>query len=191
MTQLSIESPSPLAGLAPASRRRARARLLPAFALLAPSLLFLIAFTYWPVARVLAESFVTGRFATDHAIGFGNYRRLLADPHFARAALNNAVYAVGTIVPSLLLALAFAMALREGTKLNAVFRTLLVMPLLIPLVAAAALFTFLLLPGDGLVDFYLARLGLGMVRDKSELSRFYWSSRGFWHHRPEPVGNSR
>ena len=163
MTQLSIESPSPLAGLAPASRRRARARLLPAFALLAPSLLFLIAFTYWPVARVLAESFVTGRFATDHAVGFGNYRRLLADPHFARAAWNNAAYAIGTIVPSLVLALAFAMALREGTKLNAVFRTLLVMPLLIPLVAAAALFTFLLLPGDGLVDFYLARFGLGMV----------------------------
>jgi ABC-type sugar transport system permease subunit len=29
--------------------------------------------------------------------------------------------------------------------------------------AAAALFSFILLPGDGLLDFYLHRLGLGMV----------------------------
>jgi sn-glycerol 3-phosphate transport system permease protein len=122
----------------------------------------LIAFTYWPIVRVLAESFVVGRFA-DHQAGLGNYQRLFADPHFARAAWNNAVYAAGTIVPSLCLALLFALALRETTRLNAVLRTLLVMPLLIPLVAAAALFTFILLPADGLVDFYLARLGLGMV----------------------------
>ena len=131
-------------------------------ALLAPSLLFLIAFTYWPVLRVLAGSFVVGRFA-DHAFGLGNYRRLFGDPHFARAAWNNIVYAIGTIGPGLCLALAFAMALRESTRVNAALRTLLVMPLLIPLVAAAALFTFILLPGDGLLDFYLARFGLGMV----------------------------
>ena len=163
MTQLSIEEHSPLAGLAVGSRKGVRVRWRPAVALLAPSLVLLIAFTYWPVARVLAESFVTGRFVTDHALGFGNYRRLFADPHFAQAAWNNVVYAAGTIVPSLVLALGFAMALREGSKLNTVFRTLLVMPLLIPLVAAAALFTFLFLPGDGLVDFYLARFGFGMV----------------------------
>ena len=163
MSQLSIGETSALAGIAVAGRRRARSPWLPAAALLAPSLLFLIAFTYWPVARVLAESLVTGRFATDHALGIDNYRRLFADPHFARAAWNNGVYAAGTIVPSLVLALGFAMALREATRLNAILRALLVMPLLIPLVAAAALFTFLLLPGDGLVDFYLARFGLGMV----------------------------
>jgi len=53
--------------------------------------------------------------------------------------------------------------LRETTRLTGILRTLVVMPLLIPLVAAAALFSFILLPGDGLLDFYLHRLGLGMV----------------------------
>jgi sn-glycerol 3-phosphate transport system permease protein len=38
-----------------------------------------------------------------------------------------------------------------------------VMPLLIPLVAAAALFTFILLPGDGLLDFYLHKLGVPLI----------------------------
>ncbi|MBV9859918.1 MAG: sugar ABC transporter permease [Alphaproteobacteria bacterium] len=113
--------------------------------------------------RVLGESFAVGRFAGQRGIGLDNYRRLFADPHFARAAANNLVYAAGTIVPSLVLALLFALALRETGRLNTVLRTLVVMPLLIPLVAAAALFSFILLPGDGLLDFYLGKLGLPML----------------------------
>jgi sn-glycerol 3-phosphate transport system permease protein len=165
VTSLLIDHPSPLAGVASATRPRPRhrARWLPAVALLAPSVVFLLAFTYWPIVWVIAESLVVGRFADHHAVGFGNYQRLFADPHFARAAWNNLAYAAGTIVPSLVLSLLFALALREATRLNAILRMLIVMPLLIPLVAAAALFTFILLPGEGLLDFYLARFGLGMV----------------------------
>ena len=147
----------------PRSLPRRRARWLPVVALLAPSLMFLALFTYGPVVRVLAESLMVGRFAGISAFGFGNYQRLFADPHFARAAANNLVYAAGTIVPSLILALVLALALRETNRFNAVLRTLVVMPLLIPLVAAAALFSFILLPGDGLLDFYLHKLGIGMV----------------------------
>jgi sn-glycerol 3-phosphate transport system permease protein len=131
--------------------------------LLAPALLFLAAFTYWPLLRVLGDSLTAGRFAGQHSISLDNYRRLFADPHFARAAWNNAVYAAGTTVPSLLLALLFALALRGTTRLTTVLRTFVAMPLMIPLVAAAALFSFILLPGEGLVDFYLAKLGLPMI----------------------------
>jgi sn-glycerol 3-phosphate transport system permease protein len=131
--------------------------------LLAPALLFLAAFTYWPLLRVLGESITVGRFAGQHTLGLDNYRRLFADPHFARAACNNAVYAAGTIVPSLLLALLFALALRDTTRLTTVLRTLVALPLMIPLVTAAALFSFILLPGGGLVDFYLARIGISAI----------------------------
>jgi sn-glycerol 3-phosphate transport system permease protein len=162
---LAVDEPTPLAGTVDASlswRYRSR-RWLPASVLLAPSLIFLAAFTYWPVLRVVAESLLVGRFAGEAAIGFDNYKRLFADRHFGQAAWNNLVYAAGTIGPSLVLALALALALRETTRLNGLLRTLVVMPLMIPLVAAAALFSFILLPGDGLLDFYLSRFGLGMV----------------------------
>jgi len=132
-------------------------------ALLAPALLFLAAFTYWPLLRVFADSMMVGRFTDQHALGLDNYRRLFTDAHFARAAWNNAVYAAGTIVPSLMLALLFALALRDTTRLTTVLRTLVAMPLMIPLVAAAALFSFILLPGEGLLDFYLAKLGVPMI----------------------------
>jgi sn-glycerol 3-phosphate transport system permease protein len=140
-----------------------RSRWVPVVALLTPAFLFLAAFTYWPVLRVLGESFTVGRFADQHAPGLDNYRRLFADPHFARAAWNNAVYAAGTIVPSLVLALLFALALRDTNRLTTALRTFVAMPLMIPLVAAAALFSFILLPGEGLLDFYLAKLGVPAV----------------------------
>ncbi len=120
---------SPLAKItaAPTSLKRpaapGRLRWLPAAALLLPSAIFLFVFTYWSVLRVLGESFLVGRFAGDYRPGFGNYQRLFADAHFGRAALNNIVYAAGTIVPSLALALVFALALRETTRWTAVLRT--------------------------------------------------------------------
>ena len=132
---------------------------LAAYALLAPSAVFLLAFTYWPVVQVLAGSLVVHTFGGAPHWGIGNYARLFADPLFAHAVANNLVYAAGTIVPSLVLAMAFALGLRESSRLSSLLRTLLVLPLLIPLVAAASLFVFIFLPGAGLLDYYLARFG--------------------------------
>src|SRR4029077_9088661 len=101
--------------LAPSRRRQ---RWLPVAVLLAPSIVFLALFTYGPVLRVAAESLMVGRFAGDITFGLGNYQRLFADPHFARAAANNLIYAAGTIVPSLMLALTLALALRETNRFN-------------------------------------------------------------------------
>ncbi|MFZ2004370.1 MAG: sugar ABC transporter permease, partial [Stellaceae bacterium] len=161
---MTIEQRAIGAGAATLPITRSRSfRWLPVVLLLGPSVVFLGLFTYGPVLRVLGESLIVGRFVGDHALGLGNYQRLFADPHFARAALNNFIYALGTIVPSLVLALALALALRESNRFTALLRTLVLMPLLIPLVAAAALFTFILLPGDGLLDFYLHKLGVPMI----------------------------
>lgn len=142
--------------------QRRTIRIRPAllgWAMLAPSLLFLAAFTYWPVIGVSLRSLMQQRFGQRPSWGLDNFARLFADPHFAVAATNTAVYALGTILPSMALALLFAVALREQGRLTAALRTILVMPMLIPLVAAAALFVFIFLPGGGLLDHYLARLG--------------------------------
>ena len=146
-----------------ASMRRRRLRLLP-YALLAPSLLFLALFTYLPIVRVLVDSLFDkphGTGAVEIFVGLGNYARVLADPAFRQAALNNLVYALGVLIPTLVLALAFALALQRSTRFSAVLRTIFFFPSLVPLVAAASLFFFIFLPGVGLLDHYLAKLGLG------------------------------
>ncbi len=159
---VSAASASALPSIAERKRSRGlagqgRAALL----LLLPSLLLLVAFTYWPLVEVAWRSLDQARPGQRPLLGFGNYARMFADPHFAQAARNNAVYAAGTAIPSVLLALLFALALQAGTRIDMALRTLVVLPLFIPLVAAAALFIFILLPGEGLLDFYLAKLGVG------------------------------
>jgi sn-glycerol 3-phosphate transport system permease protein len=156
-----LDQALPLPRILPAlqPRRRGTRQGVAALVLLAPSALLLCAFTYWPVLQVTWQSLVVQSFGGAAHWGAGNYARLFADPHFARACLNNLIYAVGTILPSLVLALLFALALRDSTRITTVLRTVLVLPLLIPLVAAAALFSFIFLPGDGLLDHYLGMLG--------------------------------
>jgi len=144
-------------------RPRFRRPALAPYGLLVPSGIFLLTFTYWPVLRVTISSFQVRSFGSAAHWGIGNYARLIADPHFVTAVLNNLTYAVGTIVPSLGLALLFALGLRESTRFTATLRTLIVLPLLIPLVAAASLFIFIFLPGGGLLDYYLAKLGIGQT----------------------------
>ncbi len=142
---------------------RRRHPALAAYLLLLPSGVFLLAFTYWPVVQVAIGSLTVQTFGGAAHWGLGNYMRLFADSHFTTAVRNNLVYALGTIVPSLTLALLLALGLRESTRLASVLRTLIVLPLLIPLVAAASLFIFIFLPGAGLLDYYLARFGAGEI----------------------------
>ena len=122
-----------------------------------------MAFTYVPIVQVVGRALLVQRFGNGGSTGFGNFARLFADAAFAQAAGNTALFAVGTIVPSVALAFGFALALQGSGVLAGVLRALFVLPMMVPLVAAATLFTFLLLPGEGLVDHYLARLGLGMT----------------------------
>lgn len=138
-------------------------RVPPAWLLLAPSLVLLAVFTYGPVIQVLLRSFQVRRFGRPMVYGLANYAALLGDERFACALSNTALYAAGTIVPSLTLALLFALAVRDAGWLSSVVRTLLVLPTMVPLVAAAALFTFIFLPGAGLIDHYLGWLGLAGV----------------------------
>jgi sn-glycerol 3-phosphate transport system permease protein len=137
-----------------------RSRDFLGLALLVPSLAFLTLFTYWPVVQVLWQSVHAEGRGVSVFVGVTNYAAIFADPAFRRALTNNAIYAAGTVIPSLVLALGFALALNRSSQFNAALRSVLFLPVLIPLVAAASIFLFIFLPGVGLLDHYLARIGL-------------------------------
>ena len=127
--------------IVPTIRARSLTRpVLTAYLLLAPSGAFLLVFTYWPVIQVIRGSLIVKSFRNPAHWGFDNYARLFSDPHFGNAVINNLIYAAGTIVPSLVLALLFALALRETTRLSSALRTLIALPMLIPLVAPTLMF---------------------------------------------------
>lgn len=145
----------------PALGHRLRRRSLP-WLLLAPSLVLLAAFTYAPILRVAWDSLHDEGHATgkNTFVGLGNYIALFGDKAFGQAVVNNLIYAAGTVPLSMALALLFALAVQRSTRFNAVVRALLLFPSMIPLVAASALFFFIFLPGVGLFDYYLAKIGV-------------------------------
>ena len=178
MTSIATEAP-PLAESQPsrhAMRARRRRRALP-YLLLAPSLLLLAGFTYWPIVRVVWDSLhdrILGQTAS-RFVGLGNYTSLFTDHAFQKAVINNLVYAIGTVPLSMALALLFALALQRSTRVNAILRALFLFPSMVPLVAAASLFFFIFLPGVGLFDYYLAKIGLRGVNWLGDPDIALWS----------------
>src|SRR3954469_25077616 len=145
----------------PALGHRLRRRGLP-WLLLAPSRLLLAAFPSLPIVRVAWESLHDKPHgtATTLWVGLGNYAALFADKAFTQSVVNNLIYAAGTVPASMALALLFALAVQRATRFNAIMRALLLFPSMVPLVAAASLFFFIFLPGVGLFDHYLGKLGI-------------------------------
>ncbi|KEA52561.1 sugar ABC transporter permease [Mangrovibacter sp. MFB070] len=126
--------------------------------ILAPSLFFLVLFTWFPLVRSVYDSLFDTRLSSEAPVfvGLNNFARLLADPVFWRALTNNLVYIVLTVVPGIALALLLAVALWENHRLNRWLRTAFFFPMIVPMVSAAALWLFIFMPGLGLLDHYLA-----------------------------------
>jgi len=127
--------------------------------LLLPGFVFLALFTYLPLLRSFFDSLHDFRMVAETPVyvGLENYRRLLADPVFHAAVWNNLVYIFFTVVPGMALALALALTLKQNTVLNRWLRAAFFFPTIVPLVAAASLWSFIFLPGIGLFDHYLGR----------------------------------
>lgn len=135
---------------------RVRLRLAP-FLFIAPTLLLLCAFTYWPMLQSVWDLLHAADDA--RAATLDNFRAIFADDAFRHAAINNVVYALATVPATLALALGFALALMRSRAVSAALRTIFFLPTLVPLIAASAVFLFLFLPQAGLIDYYLAKVG--------------------------------
>ena len=165
MTSVAAAQSPPL-GVTGRPRRALRTRLARRtwpYLLLAPSLVLLAAFTYLPIVRVAWESLHDRPHGTTDdrcSSACGNYTALFSDKAFTQSVINNLIYAVGTVPPSMALALLFALALQRSSRVNAMLRAIMLFPSMVPLVAAASLFFFIFLPGVGLFDYYLAKIGV-------------------------------
>jgi len=122
-------------------------------------------------------------------IGTGHYRRLaaelLAGEGFGQALWNTAYYAAVSVPLSIGLGIALAVILSQPVRGQAVYRTLVFLPSVVPTVAAAALWMWLLDPRDGIVNHGLSTLGLpgpgwfNSVREAAWLPGWWSGSGGF------------
>ncbi|MBS7780954.1 sugar ABC transporter permease [Acidovorax sp. CCYZU-2555] len=143
-------------------RRQRRRELLTALVMLAPSLLFLGAFTYWPILRSAVYGFFDVQLGSTEIfyVGLENYQRLWHDALFWQSLRNTVVYMVITVPCSIALALLLAVALDRGLRGTALYRSTFFYPVMIPSVAAGMVWVFLYAPGYGPINGLMAWLGL-------------------------------
>lgn len=151
------------------SQRTRRALVAWGFAL--PFVLLFVAFMAGPVVASLAMSFTDLR-GTDlrnplgvNAVGFDNYAKLFADEVFRQAALNTALFVLGSVPLTIGSALLVALALDRGiTRFRTFFRVGYYLPVVTSIVAVAVVWRFLLQPETGLVNNLLAGIGINGPR---------------------------
>jgi multiple sugar transport system permease protein len=130
-----------------------RRRCLWGLAFVSPWLIGTGGLVLYPMALSLYYSFTNYDIVSAYQfVGLANYGGLLRDPQF-RQALGNTFYLVVVMVPlSLVVALGYALLLNVPVYGQRVFRTVLYLPQMVPTVASAILWMWVLNPQFGLVN---------------------------------------
>ncbi|ERN41233.1 ABC-type sugar transport system, permease component [Rubidibacter lacunae KORDI 51-2] len=108
-----------------------------AWIFLAPALVLLGVFVFWPIAYLGALGFTSGSFTVEGArwVGLRNYARLILDPDFWQVLGNTAYFTIATLVPSLVVPLMLAVLLDRAIALRDWLRTAYFLPSIASLVA--------------------------------------------------------
>ena len=142
------------------SRRQWRAQRNGLF-FISPWIIGFASLALWPIAISLYYSFTNfNGVGGAQWVGFANYQRLASDPTY-RIAVVNTLYYVAIFVPaSTVLSLGMALLLNQKRRGIAIYRTAVFIPSIVPLVASAAVWLWLLNPEYGLFNTVLNAAGL-------------------------------
>lgn len=153
-----------LAGLRGQRRERwhltpARREAIEGYIFIMPWLLGFVIFLVGPLVASLYFSFTQYELATPPVfVGLKNYAKLIADPLFYQSLKVTAVYTLFSVPLGITLSFLVALLLNQKVKWLGFFRTMYYMPVLVPAVASAMLWVWLLNPEFGLVNTMLKLL---------------------------------
>ena len=132
------------------------------WALLAPQMLVIGVFFFWPAGQALYQSLQQqDPFGTSiEYVGLDNFRQLFADPGYVESFKTTALFSVLVagigIAVSLLLAVFADRITRGGTF----YKTMLILPYAVAPAVAAVLWVFMFSPSLGVVAYALGHLGI-------------------------------
>ncbi len=131
---------------------------------IAPNIVLFTAFSFVPLLYAVYISFYDWSLIGDSEwVGWANYRRMMIDPLFWQALAHTVVYAAVTVVASLVLGLALAVALNRRLPGRTALRSVYFMPVVISAVATGTMAAWLFNDNFGVINGVLVRLGLGRV----------------------------
>lgn len=92
-------------------------------------------------------------------VGLQNYEAILTDPIFWRAGFNTLLFAVGMVIIPLILGMFLAILVNTEIAGTSTFRSLIFVPVVVPLVVAGIVFGWIL-GSNGLLNYALTSLGI-------------------------------
>jgi len=132
---------------------------------LAPAVLYLALLSVFPLIFSLSQSVTNrklGNDSTGQLIGFDNYLALLRDPLFQKAVLNTFSVTLWSVLLELLIGFFIARLFvsLSGSRLVEVLRAVFILPMMLTPVVSGLLWSFILNPTLGIVDYLLSALHL-------------------------------
>lgn len=127
-----------------------------------PALIPLLVFWMFPVLLSFVLSFTKWDMISPEIkwVGFRNYASLLGSANFFKILKNTFVFAVSTTSANIILGLLIAFVLSASTRGVGLYRTLMFVPYITPMVAACIVWSWIYNPTAGIFNYVLGFFGL-------------------------------
>ena len=129
--------------------------------LIAPQLLIILIFFFWPAGQAVVQSFqMEDAFGmSTEWVGLQNFQQLLDDPSYLNSFKRTALFSILVAGIGIVLALILAIFADRIVRAAMLYKTLLIVPYAVAAVIAGVLWVFLFSPSIGVITYYLGRLG--------------------------------
>ncbi len=131
--------------------------------LLMPAFLIFILFYFYPLGKLLMDSFFSfhaSDLTRDSFVGLENYKTVLSSAQFYHAVWNTIRYILCTISVEFFLGFLMALILNRGFKGSGLIRTLFLVPLMLAPIVSGLIWKFMLSSQFGIFNQILYKIGL-------------------------------
>ncbi|WP_246098397.1 carbohydrate ABC transporter permease [Saccharibacillus brassicae] len=128
-----------------------------------PASLFFVAMNAYPLLTVIRDSFYFNNMLNASMQGFAglqNYASVLQNENFQAALRNTVVWTLLSVAGEYVLGLISALALNQNIRFRAVFRGIVIIPWVVPIVVAGMTWSWMLDPDFGIINYLLVKVGL-------------------------------
>lgn len=138
-----------------------RRQLAKGLCFVSPWLVGFLAFTLIPIGLSLYYSFCDYSLLQPPVwIGADNYREVFSDPEFYRTLKNTGLYALMALPAGMLVSIGLALMLNAPIHGQSIYRTIIFLPSLVPIVASAMVWMWLFNGKLGLINLALGAVGV-------------------------------
>ena len=137
-----------------------RSKWLP-WALIAPQLLVIAIFFFWPAGQAVLQSFqMEDAFGmSTEWVGLENFRNLFSDPTYLNSFKRTAMFSVLVAGLGIATSLVLAIFADRIVRFAMIYKTLLIVPYAVAPVIAGVLWIFMFSPSLGVVAYFLGQIG--------------------------------